>query len=344
MKFILILLLTISSTLASVNGPCSGRDGICIDSSKCSSYGGTTYSGKCPKDANNIKCCDSLSCSANGKTGKCVFSSQCKGESVGGKCPGGSDFKCCLGSTSGGGGGGGGGGSGSGSGSGSTSTKLYYGPCSGGGGACINVDRVSCETSTVSGKCSGGSNIKCCVAGSKPSWYVDQRNYKKPICKIDGENKSVSNAGCGMASLAMAIEVTLRKKISPEVLFQEGYDKKLYHGRGFTHEAISSIGKNHGVQVSWTEYASDAYSALAAGKCVIYHVGHESKYNFTSQGHYIFLKGAKVQNGIQKVYVFDPNGSNNYINVLFPLKSAHQGIELARRTTQTEYFGIVSKA
>ena len=101
MKFILILLLTISSTFAAVNGPCSGRDGVCIDSSTCSSYGGTTYSGKCPKDANNIKCCDSISCSANGKTGKCVFSSQCKGESVGGKCPGGSDFKCCLGSTSG---------------------------------------------------------------------------------------------------------------------------------------------------------------------------------------------------------------------------------------------------
>ena len=335
MKFILILLLTISTTFATVNGPCSGRDGICIDSSTCSSYGGTTFSGKCPKDANNIKCCDSISCSANGKTGKCVFSSQCSGESVGGKCPGGSDFKCCLGSTSGGGGGGGGG---------STSPDLYYGPCSGGGGACINVDRVSCDTSIASGKCSGGSNIKCCVAGSRPSWYVDQRNYKKPICKIGGKNKSVSTSGCGMASLAMAIEVTTKKKISPEVLFQEAYDSGYYFGEGFDHNAISSIGRKHDVQVSWTESASTAYSALAAGKCVIYHVGHESKYRFTSEGHYIFLKGAKEQNGIQKVYVFDPNGSNNYINVLFPLKKGDQGIELARRTTQKKYFGIVSKA
>ena len=282
MKFILILLLAISTTLASVNGPCSGRDGICIDSSTCSNYGGTTFSGKCPKDANNIKCCDSISCSANGKTGKCVFSSQCKGESVGGKCPGGSDFKCCLGSTSGGGGGG-------------SSTGKYYGPCSSGGGACINVDSVSCDTSTVSGRCPGASNIKCCVAGSRPSWYINQNEHSKTICTIDKKGRSVANAGCGVASLTMAIEIATGKKLAPEDLFKEGFDNGHYRGEGFSHSAISFLGKRHGVQVSWTDNISSAYSALEAGKGVIYNVGPDNKYKFTGEGHYIFLKGVKEQ-------------------------------------------------
>ena len=78
------------------------------------------------------------------------------------------------------------------------------------------------------------------------------------------------------------------------------------------------------------------------GKGVIYHVGHEEVYRFTSQGHYIFLKGAKTQNGVKKVYVFDPNGSNNYINVLFALKRADDGIELAKKGTYGD-FGIVEK-
>ena len=137
LKFILIILAVISTTFASVNGPCSGRSGICIDSGKCSSACGTSYSGKCPSDLGNIKCCDSIPCSANGKSGKCVFSNHCDGESVSGKCPGGSDFKCCLGKTSGGGSQGGG------SDSGKTSSGLYFGPCRSGGGACINTDSAS---------------------------------------------------------------------------------------------------------------------------------------------------------------------------------------------------------
>ena len=66
-------------------------------------------------------------------------------------------------------------------------------------------------------------------------------------------------------------------------------------------------------------------------------------YHFTSGGHYIFLKGAKTQNGIKKVYVFDPNGRNNYVNVLFALKSSDGGIQIARRGFGGD-FGIVSKA
>ena len=323
MKFILILLLTISSTFAYVNGPCSDGNGICIDSYTCSSFGGTAYSGKCPSDPYNVKCCDSISCSANGKTGTCMFASQCSGESVGGYCPGGSDFKCCL--------------------SGGSSSGTYFGPCSGGGGACINADTVSCETSTVSGRCPGANNIKCCQAGSRPSWYINQNEHTKPICTIGGVNKSVASSGCGIASLTMGISVTLGRNLAPEDLFKEGYDNGYYNGNGFSHEAISFLGRRHGVQVSWTGSVSSAYSALAAGKGVIFNVGPDSKYHFTSEGHYIFLKGVKDQNGIQKVYVYDPNGRNNYINVLFALKKSDGGIEVAKAGFGDD-FGIVSKA
>ena len=154
MKLILLFLAVISTSFAYLNGPCSGRSGICIDSSTCGSYGGSTYSGYCPSDSYYVKCCDNIQCRANdGRTGSCMFSSQCSGDSVTGKCPGGSDFTCCLGSSGGGG----------------ITDGLYYGPCSYGGGACINADSVTCETNFVSGKCPGSNSVKCCVAGSRPS-------------------------------------------------------------------------------------------------------------------------------------------------------------------------------
>ena len=73
-KFILILIAVISTAFAATNGKCSGRTGICIDSSKCSNYGGTTFSGKCPNDPNSIKCCDNIPCrSDDGKVENVYF-------------------------------------------------------------------------------------------------------------------------------------------------------------------------------------------------------------------------------------------------------------------------------
>ena len=53
------------------------------------------------------------------------------------------------------------------------------------------------------------------------------------------------------------------------------------------------------------------------------------------------MKGAKTHGGIKKVYVFDPNGRNNYVNVLFALKKSDGGIEVAKKGTGSD-FGIVS--
>ena len=329
-KLVLILLAIISTTFAKLNGQCSGRSGICIKTGTCSNYGGESFSGKCPSDPNDVKCCDNIPCSANGKTGQCLFTSQCSGESVSGKCPGGSDFKCCL---SGG--------------DSPTPTPTptpgkddtYNGPCSGGGGACINTNVVSCDTNTVSGKCQGPSNVKCCVQGSKPSWYINQGEHRKVLCLGD---RSVATSGCGPSSLAMAIKVLTGNNITPETLFKEGCDGGMYHGNGFSHSTLSTLGKRHGVSVDWTSNIDSVYNALASGKGVIFNVIHDSKYHFTKEGHYIFLYGTKEQNGVKKVYVFDPNGRNNYVNVLFPLKKSDGGIEVAKGSGSA--FGIVKKS
>lgn len=105
-KLILTLLTAfiIPSTLAALNGKCTGRDGICISSNDCSKYSGRSFTGKCPNDANNIRCCDNIPCTTNdGRTGNCVFTNQCSGEAISGKCPGGNDFKCCVSIIGGGG-------------------------------------------------------------------------------------------------------------------------------------------------------------------------------------------------------------------------------------------------
>jgi hypothetical protein len=321
-NLILTLLVIIPTIFASLNGICSGRNGICINTNTCSNYGGQSFVGKCPNDPNNVRCCDNIPCTVNdGRKGSCVFTRQCSGELFSGKCPGGSDFKCCVDTPK---------------------DSSYNGPCNGGGGACINIDNTSCGTYTVTGKCPGGSNIKCCVAGSEPSWYIDQYTHTETICTIKGQPKSVATSGCGISCLSMAISTLKNNYVSPETLFREGYNNGMYWGDGFSHDGLTFLGKKHGVKVSWTDNISTVFSALQSGKAVIFHVGKESKYHFTKGGHYIFLYGAKKQNGIEKVYVFDSNGFNHYVNVLFPLRKSEGGIEVAKKGTGSD-FGIVER-
>ena len=328
LKLILTLLVTITTTFAAVNDKCTGRNGICINTDTCSNYGGQSFTGKCPNDPNSVRCCDNILCTADdGRKGNCVFTSQCNGESISGKCPGGNDFKCCVGDID------------------TDTDNTYNGPCNGGGGACINVNKVDCGTQTVAGKCPGANNVKCCVAGNKPSWYVDQTKHTDILCKIPGSspvNKSVASSGCGVSCLSMAINVLKKTYVTPENLFLEGYKTGYYTGDGFSHEALTYLGKKNGVKVSWTSDISAVYNALESHKAVIFNVGYESKYHFTKQGHYIFLYGAKKQNSVQKVYVFDPNGSNNYCNILFPLRRGDGGIEVAKRGGSD--FGIVESS
>ncbi|KAH7324925.1 hypothetical protein B0I35DRAFT_476127 [Stachybotrys elegans] len=89
---------------AAVNEPCygpSGRHGVCISSSACSSGGGTSITGACPADASDIRCCSLPTC---GSGGNCRWNSDCAGTSQTGLCPGPSQFRCCSSSATGWGG------------------------------------------------------------------------------------------------------------------------------------------------------------------------------------------------------------------------------------------------
>ncbi|KAJ9661291.1 hypothetical protein H2198_002034 [Neophaeococcomyces mojaviensis] len=86
------------ATLAE-NGPCVGRGGapgVCISTQSCSNGGGTYISNKCPGTPENIKCCVKTAC-GTGNKGNCRFTSNCdSGKTETGKCPGPTDFKCCM--------------------------------------------------------------------------------------------------------------------------------------------------------------------------------------------------------------------------------------------------------
>ncbi|KAI8216905.1 hypothetical protein K4K53_009713 [Colletotrichum sp. SAR 10_77] len=97
----LIAAVSVPAVFAAVNEPCygsGGRAGVCVTTSSCSSSGGTTINGACPKDPDNVKCCTKASC---GSGGNCRFTSDCAGTSVANQCPGPSTFKCCDSSASG---------------------------------------------------------------------------------------------------------------------------------------------------------------------------------------------------------------------------------------------------
>jgi len=140
-----LLLITIPSSLAAVNGRCSGRNGICISTANCGAYGGKSYTGKCPSDPNDIKCCDDIVCKAgDGRSGSCMFSNQCDtntNDLISGKCPGGNDFKCCV----------------------KKQTSSSGPECTYDGlkGTCMNVS--SCNGFRVAGLCPGSNNIQCCL-------------------------------------------------------------------------------------------------------------------------------------------------------------------------------------
>ncbi|KAJ7712856.1 hypothetical protein B0H16DRAFT_1250222, partial [Mycena metata] len=98
------LLVSIASTQAVLDGPCSGFAtgglGVCISTGACSKKGGTSTPGHCPGTADDIQCCTKSPCtSAALGGGVCRFTSSCtpgNHYSITGLCPGPSDFKCCA--------------------------------------------------------------------------------------------------------------------------------------------------------------------------------------------------------------------------------------------------------
>jgi len=160
----------IPSTLAAVNDTCAnGIKGICIDSDICGSYGGTTSTGNCPNDPNNIKCCSNIPCKADGMTGSCMFENECDGIVYSGLCPGGSNFKCCIKKTQ---------------------TTGVGSVCSDQGvnGICIDTNDSDCNSILVSGICPGEANIQCCL-------NLNIRKPIKPFPTASGVGRPCSDQG-----------------------------------------------------------------------------------------------------------------------------------------------------
>ncbi|KAK0654884.1 hypothetical protein B0T16DRAFT_395807 [Cercophora newfieldiana] len=113
MKSTILLLSLPLSALAAVNGRCTGSkatgrwktDGICIKTSTCKRYKGSTTNGACPYDPDDVKCCLIDEC--NGQPDRLGWSSWCEwtsdknsicntfGSYLNNKCPGGDNYKCC---------------------------------------------------------------------------------------------------------------------------------------------------------------------------------------------------------------------------------------------------------
>ncbi|KAF8148772.1 hypothetical protein K438DRAFT_2087080 [Mycena galopus ATCC 62051] len=99
-----VLLVSIASTQAAVNGRCTGGGlaagvGVCISTSSCSEGGGTSLTGLCPDDPENIKCCVKSPCTSSALGGgECRFTNTCTGSQyyVTGRCPGPTDYTCCA--------------------------------------------------------------------------------------------------------------------------------------------------------------------------------------------------------------------------------------------------------
>jgi len=92
----------IPSSLATLNGPCSGAysgQGACVYESDCTKNGGSYISGFCPNDAANIKCCvKKVQVNPYFKVGRCIPKSQCTGSylMLDGYCPGNDNVKLCI--------------------------------------------------------------------------------------------------------------------------------------------------------------------------------------------------------------------------------------------------------
>ncbi len=143
-----------------------------------------------------------------------------------------------------------------------------------------------------------------------------QFDYKKVVCVIDGEKKSVSSSGCGATSMCMAIHyLTGNTAPTPYTLFKWAYDNGHYSGNGLGHGAVSAMGELYGVTGKWIgKDGAKIIAALNSGHPVIAHMGPGI---FTKQGHYIVLKGV-TDDG--KILVNDPN-SKSRTGKAYPLST-----------------------
>ena len=162
----------------------------------------------------------------------------------------------------------------------------------------FDEDSDDIPMSSSKGSSFSGSSMKI------PKIY--QYDYKKTVCRINGENKSASSSGCGATSMCMVIHyLTGNTKATPYLLFKWAYEHGHYNGSGLDHGAVSAMGKLCGVKGKWIgKDGKKIVKALLTGHPVIAHMGPGT---FTKGGHYIVLRGV-TKDG--KILVNDPASSS----------------------------------
>ena len=136
------------------------------------------------------------------------------------------------------------------------------------------------------------------VPGSMAIVALYQHDYPERVWRT----RSVSSSGCGAVCVSMVVNyLTGDTEQTPDVVFRRAVDKGDYFGYGLTHEALTDLLLENGVQSEWIMNDADAIAqALRAGKPVIAHMGRGT---FTNNGHYIVLRGITDDN---QVLVNDP--------------------------------------
>jgi len=89
----------VSARQTTVNGPCTGANGVtgvCVSTSSCTADGGSYISNACLGTPENIKCCTKPSCQRAAESGDCRWTEQCSGTTLPGLCPGPAGYKCCI--------------------------------------------------------------------------------------------------------------------------------------------------------------------------------------------------------------------------------------------------------
>ena len=119
---------------------------------------------------------------------------------------------------------------------------------------------------------------------------IYQSDYREPMCRINGVTRTVASSGCGATCVSMVISyLTGDGEQTPETLFRSAVERGEYRGWGLTHETLSELLSDNGVQSEWISNSADAIEeALREGKPVIAHVGPGT---FTNNGHYLVLRG-----------------------------------------------------
>ncbi|EAU82386.2 hypothetical protein CC1G_06696 [Coprinopsis cinerea okayama7 len=93
------IFLTLGVAQAALNGPCNipgVGPGTCLHTSTCANGGGGSFSGYCPNDPADVRCCFKR-CPDTLGSGRCRPVASCpSGRTLTGYCPGPSTVRCCL--------------------------------------------------------------------------------------------------------------------------------------------------------------------------------------------------------------------------------------------------------